>query len=285
VQALDLPPLDISGVKELLARSGAPTDVLGSRPEIVAKLYELADGEPLLLRLYIETLWQEGDKASRITIEELNGIKPGLAGYFEDWLDRQRLAWNIERQHGAQIDEGTVLAHLAVLACVYGPPLTSEELSELVRRTACIPPTFRIEDALYPLRRFVIGTGRRSQDKGAGYVLSHPKFGEFLRGEYFDEKQIRKVQECCANWGREVLGQLNTGRMKPEDAPPYLLPTLAQHFSDIGPSVRDVSQFAEGVGSEPGSGLRADIEGSHSMSREPPWPQQTWEGKELCRAR
>jgi hypothetical protein len=192
VQSMELPALDIFGVSELLATSGAPIDVLSSRPEIAAKLYELADGEPLLLRLYVESLWQEGDAASRIKIDQLNHIKPGFGGYFDDWISRQRRTWELERQRGAQIDDAIVLAHLAVLACAHGP-FTSEELGELVRRAANIAPTFRIEDALYPLRRFVIGTGRRTQDSDTGYVLSHPKFGEFLRDEYFDAPQIKGV--------------------------------------------------------------------------------------------
>lgn len=244
VQTRELPTLDIAAVRELLLTSGAQIDVLGSRPEVVTKLHALAEGEPLLLRLYVESLWQQGDEASRLKIEDLDHIQAGFNGYFEDWLERQRRAWDVERQQGTQIDEQIILAHLAVLACAYGP-LTSEELSELVRQVDGATPGFRTENALYPLRRFVIGTGRRSKDRDAGYVLSHPKFGEYLRNEYFDERQVKRVQGCFANWGRETLLKLNSGNLKPENVPVYLLQNLNQHFNDTAATLGDIMQFAE----------------------------------------
>jgi len=56
-----------------------------------------------------------------------------LRGYFEDWLDRQREVWRSERRDGVDIDEPTIRAYLAVLACAYGP-LTAEELNAVARR-------------------------------------------------------------------------------------------------------------------------------------------------------
>ena len=244
VQPRQLPILDVGGVRDLLLTAGAPVDVLSSRPEIVTKLHQLAEGEPLLLRLYVERLWQEGGDATRITIDDVNHIQPGFGGYFKDWLDRQRRAWDIERDHGAQIDEPAVLVYLAVLACAYGP-VTSDELSELVRQVGGVMPGFRIENALYPLRRFVIGTGRRCKAKDAGYVLSHPKLGEYLRQDYFDQKQIARVQECFARWGREILRQLNGGQVAPDRVPRYLLQYLNQHFNDTSAPLDDIMQFVE----------------------------------------
>jgi hypothetical protein len=239
----ELSTLGIDDVSDLLGMVGTPVDVLDSRPEIVRTLHHLTQGEPLLLRLYVENLWQNRDDTSRITIDQLNHIKPGFSGYFEDWLDRQRRAWNIERQQGAQIDESSVLVHLAVLACAYGP-LTSEELSELAGRAGGTVGGFRT-DTLYPLRRFIIGTGRRSKDKDTGYVLSHPKFGEYLREEFFDQTQIARVQGCFAHWGRETLLRLNNGTLTPNNASAYLLQYLHQHFRDTNAPPGDLMQFVE----------------------------------------
>jgi hypothetical protein len=64
VQTRELPIIDVAGVRDLLVTAGAPVNVLASRPEIVTRLHQLAQGEPLLLRLYVESLWQQGADAS-----------------------------------------------------------------------------------------------------------------------------------------------------------------------------------------------------------------------------
>jgi hypothetical protein len=78
-----------------------------------------------------------------------------------------------------------------------------------------------------------------------GYVLSHPKFGEFLRTEYFDEPQISRVQQHFAHWGREILSKLNSGFLKPDVVPTYLIQNLSQHFADTNASLADFMQFVE----------------------------------------
>jgi hypothetical protein len=242
VQSEELTTLDLAAVRELLLNSGAPLDVLAQHPDVVGKLHRLAEGEPLLLRLYVEGLWQKGDESGSLTIADLDHIEPGFAGYFADWLDRQRRAWDFERQRGAQIDEDVVLTHLAVLACAYGP-IASSELGDLVQRLGGVKRGFRTELALHPLRRFVIGTGRRSGERNIGYVLSHPRFNQFLRESYFDEDQTRRVQHCFAQWGRDVLSGLRDGLLKSESVSPYLLTYLSGHFVDTEAPVDDFMQL------------------------------------------
>lgn len=96
VQRCDLPTLDPQGIEDLLRTSGAPVNVLASRPDVIRRLQKLSQGEPLLLRLYVEDLWQRKEDALRLTLEVLDRINPGLRGYFEDWVDRQREAWEQE---------------------------------------------------------------------------------------------------------------------------------------------------------------------------------------------
>ena len=76
-----------------------------------ARLLELTEGEPLLLRLYVEDFWKQGEQAGRLTIEGLTRIRPGFGAYFRDWLSRQRDAWAHEN---ARIDQRSLDAHLAV---------------------------------------------------------------------------------------------------------------------------------------------------------------------------
>ena len=102
VQSLDLPPLVQRGVADLLRQAGAPVDVLAARPEVTRRLLQLTEGEPLLLRLYVEDLWEHGDAAGRLTLDDLAHIKPGFGVYFKDWLERLRTAWADERYPSGQ---------------------------------------------------------------------------------------------------------------------------------------------------------------------------------------
>jgi hypothetical protein len=194
----DLPPLEAHGIRHLLVSTGAPVDVLAARPEIVDRLLDLSGGEPLILRLYVEDLWRQGPHTSELTIDDLDHIKPGFRGYFDDWFQRQRKAWSLERAQGAEIVEADVLAYLLVLAGTFGP-LSSGELAELAQRACGLASRMRMADALHPLRRFIIGTGRPSDDDMTGYVLAHPKFGEFLREEFFEPDEVARVHRCIVS--------------------------------------------------------------------------------------
>jgi hypothetical protein len=241
----ELPPLDYQGIQDLLYRAGAPVDGLASRPEIIKSLCDLTGGEPLLLRLYVEDIWKRSGDADCLRVEDLNRIRPGFGGYFSDWLGRQREVWQLERiELGAQIDEAVVFSYLIVLACAYGP-LTGHEINVIAQRIHELPLTFRVETTLHPLRRFVIGIDSRGQQQRGGYVLSHPKFGEFLREEYFDQIQIERTRKAIADWGRDILNQLDNGHVAPENASPYLLQYLGQHFEDVGASAYDFFKFVK----------------------------------------
>jgi class 3 adenylate cyclase len=97
VQTRDLPPLPVQGVSELLA-SVRGTGGLDVSLGLDATLHKLTEGEPLVLKLLIEDLQQRAAAGSTVTVADLEAIKPGLSGFFHDWLDRQREIWRSERQ-------------------------------------------------------------------------------------------------------------------------------------------------------------------------------------------
>jgi hypothetical protein len=229
VMTHDLPPLGPEGIRHLLLNTGAPVDVLAARPDLVTKLFALSAGEPLILRLYVEDLWRRGAHTAELTIGDLDHIKPGFQGYFDDWLQRQRNAWAHERAQGIELDETSILAYLLILATTFGP-VAAGELSELAHRACGLPLRRRVTEALHPLRRFVIGTGRAFSDDMAGYVLAHPKFGEFLREDYFEADEIQKVHQCIGAWGLEIIRAIEAGELSPDQVPPYILQYLGAHL-------------------------------------------------------
>jgi hypothetical protein len=234
VEKHDLPALDLSGIADLVRTSGGPIEQLTGRSEIIKKLSELTAGEPLLLRLYVEDLSGQTEGISWLRVEDLDRIKPGWDGYFKDWVERQREVWEREGKTAAEREK--LYAYLAVLACAHGP-LSADLLSDLTHRAHQIEPGFRIQDALNPIRRFVMS--RKGEDDETGYVLTHPKFGDFLR-EDFGQKKIRRTLEAFAEWGRDIVRRLKSGELEPGKTPAYLLSYFGQHLEDVG---ADASEF------------------------------------------
>jgi len=111
-QALQLYPLDRSGIASVLLQMGFPLELLGVRVNIVSELHRLSEGDPLLVRLYVDDLWERGEAVVRLQPEELRTIRPGLTGYFERWWKDQRLLWSKE----APEREATVQTVLNLLA-------------------------------------------------------------------------------------------------------------------------------------------------------------------------
>jgi hypothetical protein len=230
-QPWDLPELDFQGVEDLLRKGGTLVEAFATRPEIKQKLHELTQGEPLLLKFYIEDLRQETENTGGLRVENLDQMKPGWKGYFEDWLRRQHEVWEAEGKSEADIEKA--LWFLATFACSYGP-LTANDLRELAHSCG-IKLGFRIRDALDPIRRFVFRVGNISPKEGSAYVLTHLRFGEFLRDEYFvdDPQPMQRIRNAFVAWGHDVLHRLNTGGLQPDRVPAYLLRYLGQHLEDL----------------------------------------------------
>src|SRR5262249_15369297 len=152
----------------LLSKMGAPTDVLASRPDIVDRLHELVEGEPLVLRYYAEDIWGRGQGGLRLTIDDLAQIRPGLGAYFERWLNEQELLWigtedSVDRRH--------VDAILAILACAHSR-LKETDLRALLAERGEATAGGRFLEQVKPIQRFVIGLDRQ-EAKTTGYILSH----------------------------------------------------------------------------------------------------------------
>jgi hypothetical protein len=242
VTTLDLGVLDPAAIENLLNNTGELQATNSSCREVAETLSDLTGGEPLLLRLLVEDLSKPESDVERLTVDGLKHIGRGLRGYFNEWMRRQRNLWQLEE--GPKFDEDELKAHLAVLACAYGP-LAGDELAELVQLAYGVPPRFSIKDTLYPLRRFIVGTPRRDSDgDSGGYVLGHPRFGSFLREEY-TPSHIKKAEQAFATWGRDMLLRLNHGSLPATEASPYALQYVGQHLDDVHAPAADLMQLVE----------------------------------------
>jgi hypothetical protein len=218
-ETLDLSPLSAAGVADVLQHMGFPLDRLGARVDIVAELHRLSAGDPLLVRLYVDDLWSRGEAATRLRPEDLRAIPPGLEGYFARWWEDQRRLWGQER---SPLREPAVQTLLALLSCALGP-LGRDDIIHLSPSEARLN-TFTLEEALIPLKRFVIGDGRQ-----LGYVFSHPRLGTYFY-EQLTEQERQDWESRWLAWGQETLIALQARQLVPEKASPYIVQYYGAHL-------------------------------------------------------
>ncbi len=215
---MELTGLSREGVADVLIQMGFPLDELGRNVDIVAELYRLTEGDPLLVRLYVDDLWARGEEAARLRPEDLWDIEPGYKGYFKRWWEDQRKLWGKE----APLKERAVREVLNLLACAQGP-LTQEDLLALADEKADLDP-WTLEEALRPIERFVVG------NREQGYILAHPKLGEYFRDEVLGTRAVRRIEGRFITWGLKVLSQLEAGDLPVEEVPQYPLHHLSVHL-------------------------------------------------------
>ena len=81
-----------------------------------------------------------------------------------------------------------------------------------------------VDRLLEPLRRWVFGSGR----EGQGYVLSHPKVGEYLQRNRFTNL-ANELRQGFAEWGKAHAVALN-GQLRLEQPSAYCLQYLPEHL-------------------------------------------------------
>jgi hypothetical protein len=234
VSTNELKTLDRQGVKDLFTSSGI-TDQFAP-VEVIDLVLNLSDGEPLLLQLYVEDFLERIKAGLRIDIDSLQTMKPGFAPYFSRWLESQRQAWKDE---DLAIDEAVIHSTLTVLACAFGP-LQDEHLVSLVEQLTGKVISIPAETMLRPIRRFVIGRGSSK----SGFVLGHPKLGQYLREEYCSGKDIRRAHSYFVEWGRSTLHNLeDADKDAISNVPHYLLQCHVYHLKEVGGTIDDYSQL------------------------------------------
>jgi hypothetical protein len=236
VEAMELEKLDAERIANVLVRLGAPMDVLARDPGLVHRLADLTEGEPLLVRFYVTDLWDRSLEGARITAADLDTLKPGFGSYFSRWMEQQERLW---KEEGAGIDAEKADRVLLILAHALGR-LPEMDLLALMREVHGETELTFADRLLRPLRRFVMGDGKPQ----SGFVLSHPKIGDYLRAERFHAVE-KPVRRAFATWGSKHLAALNAGKIGPGEASRYLLLYLPRHLEVVGAPPSDFLAMVE----------------------------------------
>ncbi|GCE21927.1 hypothetical protein [Dictyobacter kobayashii] len=216
---LELLPLDRSGISNVLHQIGFPLDLLSARFDIISELYRLSEGDPLLIRLYVDDLWKRGEAVVQFTQKDLRAIHPGLEGYFERWWKDQRQLWKYESPQR----EGAIQLVLNILACALGP-LSKKDIMSLLPGDMQFQED-ELEQYLVPLARFVTGDGIHQ-----GYVFSHPRLGNYFYEERLNETEREEIEQRFLKWGAQTLTALNEASLQPEQASVYIVQYYGAHL-------------------------------------------------------
>jgi pimeloyl-ACP methyl ester carboxylesterase len=214
---IELLGIDLDGVREAITSAGLELQNLPVLyPE---RLFELSGGEPLLVQLYVDDALYLVMRHCSVDMEQLSRAVPGYGAYISRWIEQQEQSWTAS---GANINRQSIDAALAVFSGAYGP-LEKQPFISLVAKL--LREDMPLSDAGYlsPIRRFVIGRGTEAE----GYVLSHPKIGQFLREEYFPALTIEMCHAAFVAWGEREVQRANDQKGL------YLIPSyLLQHYVD-----------------------------------------------------
>jgi hypothetical protein len=169
-RSVTLAPLTRAGVENVLLQMGNPLDVLVTQVDIIGELFRLTEGDPLLVRLYIDELIAPDLQARSLTVEQLSSIQPGLAGYFEQWWEDQQSLWDVEKRN--PLNESQVRAFFNVVASAFGP-LSREDIITLTQEEGL--DGVQIKTIATKVGRLIIGDGNTQ-----GFAFSHPRLGYYF---------------------------------------------------------------------------------------------------------
>lgn len=253
-RTFDLPFLDLTGVVAVLRSLGEAPLTRADEPSFAQQLLRLSEGDPLLVRLYVEALREMKRRAGAVSIADLACLPPGLAGYMQRWWEEQRCAWGSQ----SPLREPAVRTILNLLACALGP-LRTDDLLVLAQPEGL--DSWLINDAIHSLARLIVGDG-----DGQGYAFSHARLGHYLA------EQLRPVertlwQQRFLDYGADTLAQLHAGALAPADTSAYVVRHYRAHLVQAGAELAQLSPLL----SEPWvraweahdrtyDGVRADVE-------------------------
>ena len=220
-RTLELGLISERDLHSVLESMSFPIAQLSKRVDVAREIFRLSEGDPLLVQLYTVDLWQRGKEAVNLKPEDLQAIEPGLSGYFKRWWTDQESLWR--EKESSPFEKASTEAVLDLLAFAYGP-LFFEDIMYLIGEAYDLNSSRRIEQALIPLSRFVIGDGINQ-----GFMFSHPRLSYY----FIDNKtqSERKHWEYrFLEWGMEVVTSLHNEHIDSREVPSYLVQYLGAHF-------------------------------------------------------
>jgi hypothetical protein len=244
---VSLEVLSLDGLRDVLVQMREPLNSLAQKEEIVQELYRLTEnGDPLLVRLFVDALWPEREGSTALTVEDLKKLQPGLVGYFRRWWEDQEKLW---QQSGSAeaIPGNQILALLRLFALARGP-LRTKDLGSLNNKLQIFP---NVKNFKKVLSRLISG------EENNGFTLAHSRLSIFFleewkqkwKEEHWDSdegwyEEIKSLEQGFLEWGKETLQNLVQGTLVPDNVPPYLVRYYRVHLEAAIASLTERSALA-----------------------------------------
>jgi len=215
-----LDALDRDAVGGLLAALAGPAPRVAAlaAPALARELIRLTEGDPLLVRLYLDALLT-GSAAGQLawmTPADLPRTAPGLEGWFARWWEQLARTWRDD--DALATAAGAVFDVLATALA----PLPRADVEALVGRIA--PGAHDVALALRALRPLLAG------DREDGpFVLGHPRL-RYFRLDAMAEHDRARLRGQFAAHGEAQLGELRAGTRPVAELSPYVLQHLSAHL-------------------------------------------------------
>ncbi|WP_369250291.1 trypsin-like peptidase domain-containing protein [Streptomyces sp. R41] len=229
-RTLDVPALSVEGVREVLAHQPDLRAALPDLSGLAAELHRLSDGEPVVLRLYVDELAELLQEKGQVPdLSSLRSVERGLTAYFERWWADQEVQW----RSGLGPPSSDVGALLDTLALACGP-LTRGDALQVMRHLSPpqnrrTPMGDRLDRSLVALRRFLT---RREGDRAL--VLGHPRYASTRQRRLREDGEFARVEDAYLTWAQETFRDVRKGRLAADDIPAYLVKHLGQHLDRAG---------------------------------------------------
>jgi hypothetical protein len=257
--------LDRQGIAEVLNSTGLTKTVIGHEQHraLLEQLKRLTDGDPLVLRLYVDELTAGEVARCLVGIEHLPEIPPGQDGFFKEWFRQLDLQPGKQGREGSQVMRR--LLHL--MATAFGA-LTLDDLTFLLSDAESALSVGILQD-LAPVARFVIGSGKQND----GYRLTHARFNSYFLSSDMSDAERKAYETRFLKAGKRILNDLQSGRLRPAEAPAYFLRFFSDHLIRANEPLEETIALASEhwmdawMALEPdGTGFLRDIERARKAS-------------------
>ncbi|MBK9926319.1 MAG: ATP-binding protein [Anaerolineales bacterium] len=214
-----LAKLDQDAVRDVLLKRGISLDQKKIRFDVAAKLYELSSGDPLLLGLYIDSLWPRKMVPGEISLNDLLLTKPGITPYFDLWFRQQDAIWHSTQ---AQVDRSSIDVIFGICSTAFGP-LTKADLVSLLPDVTWT--SGKLERTINTVSRFVLGDGTEER----GYIFSHPFLKEYFLNK-LSHKERTEWENRFLSYGRETLSRLQDTSQIGQSISRYIVKYFSAHL-------------------------------------------------------
>jgi hypothetical protein len=222
---LELPYLTRDGVAEILDAMGNPLANLSSNVDLIEELHRLSDGDPLIVRLFVDGLRTTADRQGFLRPEDLARIKPGLQDFFDAWWADQIEQWQREGKD-PDVWEGRAMTVLQTLSCALGP-ISSVDLQAVCPPESGLADERSFRQTIRALRRFVVGDGSR-----LGFAFAHPRLSDFFFAK-LDTRAATCLLERYLVHCRTTFDAVQKGKVMPAQASSYVVQFYGAHLDRI----------------------------------------------------